>query len=677
MLVGQRWGRMTTRQQRVAEELHQSQARFEGAFETSATGMALVGVDGRWLSVNHALCEIVGYAEDELLATTFQAITHPADLEADLDFVRQVLSGVIRHYHLEKRYIHKDGHIVWIHLSASLVRDSGGVPLYFVAQIQDITPRKHAEDALRKSESRYRAIFENASDVIYTHDLDGNFTSVNPAAVRVVGYSAEEFLNMNIAKLLSGSSLVRARELIQRSVGGAAKYERQEFEIAAKDGRKLVFEVRPQLIFEEGRPVGVQGIARDITDARRAQLELEKAKEAAETANRAKSEFVANMSHEIRTPMNGIIGMTELALGTELTLEQRDYLQTVKASARALLTLINDILDFSKIEAGRLDLDPVDFALGDCINESLKMMVLRAQEKGLELSSEFDTETPELLVGDPGRLRQVIVNLIGNAIKFTEAGRIAVKVRAINARPEPREPSASVRPRVMLHFSVHDTGPGIPVEKQGCIFNPFEQADGSTARKYGGTGLGLAICARLVALMGGTIWVESEMGRGSTFHFTAWFERQAARVASGGNGSVGSDARPVRRAHDGGRALRILVAEDNIVNQKLAVRLLEKHGHAVVVVGTGREAIAACERARFDVVLMDVQMPEMDGLEATALIRQRERDRGCRIPIVAMTAHAMTGDRDRCLAAGMDAYVSKPIDPKQLIEALEQVSSTD
>ena len=677
------------------------------------------------------------------------------------------------------------------------------LPAYFLmyarARLHELKVR--VEGDLAEERRLLRNLIDNMPDYIYVKDSQSRFLVANSALAKMIGAKSSEYLLGKtdfdfFPKEIANSFYADEQAMIRT---GEPLVDREEPSVDVEGNPRWNLTSKVPLRDVHGRAIGVMGIGRDITLRKHAEVEMLKAREVAEMANRSKSDFLANMSHEIRTPVNGIMGMTELALDTDLTIEQREYLDTVKISADTLLIVINDILDFSKIEAGKLDLEEIDFPLRESLEMTMKTMALRAEEKGLELLCDVAQDIPDFVRADSTRLRQIVVNLVGNAIKFTSAGEVELKV----------EVSADGANHQLLHFTVSDTGIGIPAEKLKSIFEPFAQADTSTTRRYGGTGLGLTISTRLVEMMGGKIWVESEPGKGAQFHFTArvgdaignanptttiaspdpfhelrvlvvddnrtnlrilegtlrrWEmetvsaesgsealvqlsaargagkpfaliltdllmpemdgfalverirangETAAAIVMLTSSGRRGDAARceelriaayltkPIRQCelrdaimqvlattknqtsnpvltckslHETREltlSLKVLVTDDNLVNQRLVTRLLEKRGHRVTTASNGLEALEALQKEPYDLVLMDVQMPRMDGFEATAKIRKSENGTNSRIPIIALTAHAMKGDRERCLAAGMDGYLTKPIRLPELEELIQ------
>ncbi|MBV8774013.1 MAG: response regulator [Deltaproteobacteria bacterium] len=831
----------------------QAEEERDRLFNLSLDMMCIAGFDGYFKDLNPAWEKTFGFKTEELFAKPFLEFVHPEDQEATVAAAARLSAGT-EVVSFENRYACKDGSYKWLVWDAA---PSAEQQLIY-ALARDITQQKRAEGHLAAQYLTTRALVECATlseatprileaickTLAWEHGL---VWSVDGAAgvLRCIGtwrtpaaeFSEFEALSRErtfspgvglpgqvwskgvpcwIPDVQQDSNFPRAQDaakqglhaavgfpiVLAREILGVMEFFSREIRQPDEELLRLMATIGSQIGYFIRRKRAEEQLQRYSTD-------LEVAKGRAEAATRAKGEFLANMSHEIRTPMNGIIGMTGLALDTELTHEQREYLTTVKDSADALLRLMNDILDFSKIEAGKLELESINFALRESLESTIKTLADRAHKKGLELACHIPSDVPDALIGDPGRLCQIIVNLVGNAIKFTEQGEVVVRVRAESCTPQ----------HAVLQFSVTDTGIGIPPEKQHLIFEAFTQADSSTTRHFGGTGLGLSISSQLVALMGGQIRVESEVGKGSTFHFTARLERQTEAAAAhriepadvkglrvlvvddnatnrrileemlgnwgmqpiavdGGQAALeameraAAGARPIALAlvdalmpemdgfelaerikarpaladatvlmlssgqrasaerrqqlgiaacltkpirqsdlldtiltllsrptvatHETARSpellpashrpLHILLAEDNAVNQRLALKLLEKRGHTAVVAANGKEALAAYRAEKFDLLLIDVQMPEMDGFAVTRAVRKLEADAASapaerraapsHIPIVAMTAHAMKGDRERCLEAGMDSYISKPLNPERLYEVIESVAQT-
>ncbi len=495
--------------------------------------------------------------------------------------------------------------------------------------------------------------------IVSITDLQGAITYVNDKFCLISGYTRDELIGTNHRLINSGLLPDDYFSRMWQTIASGRVWH-GEFRNLNKNGSHYWVDATiVPLLGADGKPEKYIAIRSDITERKKIEQELRDATRIAEAASQAKSDFLANMSHEIRTPMNGVIGMTDLALDTPLNPAQREYLNIVKSSAQSLLVILNDILDFSKIEAGKLDIESVEFSITDTIDETLKTIRARAEKKGLTLQSRLAEGLPERALGDPGRIRQVLTNLCDNAIKFTAEGGVMVKVASRTSGANALE----------LQLSVQDTGIGIPPDKHQGVFEAFNQADTSTTRQFGGTGLGLTICARLVALMGGRIWVESDVGHGSTFHFTV----RVQALSPAENVPAFAEAAGLQPAGAHSRTLLVLLVEDHPVNQILATTLLKKWGHTVVLAKNGQEAVALFPGQRWDVVLMDMQMPVMGGTEATRLIRASE-PAGQHTPIIAMTASAMESDRQECLDAGMDDHLSKPFNAPALQAVLLRVT---
>ncbi len=823
-----------TEQKRVEEELCKANDRLALAVRGSRVSVWENDMAEGDYRAGHIYCtnvlEQLGYPAPES-ALDYQTIAesiHPDDRGPTEAALRAYLADETAEYSVKFRARHRDGSYRWLLSRGVAVRDAAGRPIRFVGTRIDITELKETEEALRESKARFRAFIDHATDAFFLNTWpDARFVDVNWQACESLGYTRDELIGkdpFDISPDVTPAMLERLRA--QLDAGETVSFDIRN---RRKDGSLFPVEVRIRAITLAGRSYGL-ALTRDITERKRLEGELRRAMEAAEAASRAKSDFLAHVSHEVRTPLNAILGMNELALDTPVTDQQRKYLTVVQSSAEALLLVIDDLLDFSKIEAGKLELDQATFSLRAALNETLRSLALRAHRKGLELVGRIHPNVPGALVGDAGRLRQVLTNLVGNAIKFTEEGEVVVEVKALaeengpgrGERDDPEavlssEPLDPESPPCTLLFSVRDTGIGIPRDKQQKIFEAFEQADSSTTRRYGGTGLGLSIASRLVELMGGRITVESEPGRGSTFCFTVrlhrplvqpdraiaqapielhavpvlivvenatsrrtleeWLREWRTRPTAVGDGSaalealglaatagrpfaliildsrlrgtealavaarvrqtpelaasgvvllaVEDQARDLKRYHElgiaacvmkpvveeelldavcrarsvprpvvpagsqpgsecepgvqaaavpaPGRRFHVLVAEDNPYNQAVMEDLLPRRGHTLHVAGDGRSALAALEQGHFDVMLLDIHMPELDGFQVAEAQRRREQGTGAHLPIIALTARSADGERERCLQAGMDDYLAKPVRAAELFATIDRV----
>ncbi len=782
--------------------LKKSEEKYRNILAGIEDGYFEVDLKGCIQFCNDSMCKMLGYEKEELMNMSNMDYMDKENAQKVYKAFNKIYRTGQSNLFLQYEIIRKDGTRAYQEVTVSLIRDKDSKPVGFRGISRDFTEEKIAQWALKESEEKYRSILSSIEDGYFEVDKKGKMLFFNDSMCRIYGYSREEFASTDYRQYMDKKNSKKVFYAFNHIFISGEPNLSVNYKIMKKNGERVYLESTVTLMKNNrGEVTGFRGIARDITERRNFIRELKKAKKGAEEASQAKSEFLANMSHEIRTPMNGVIGMYNLLLGTGLTAEQSDFVETGKRSADSLLVVINDILDFSKIEAGKLDIEVIDFDLRKSVEDIVALPAVQAHVKGLEFAYQIDHDVPALIKGDPGRLRQIIMNLSTNAIKFTEQGEVVFRVFL----------KKETKTHVTLHFSIQDTGIGISKKDQARLFSSFQQVDASTTRKYGGTGLGLAISKKLVELMGGSVHVDSILNQGSTFWFTSIFEKQpevrektfemldtvqGKRVlivddnqtnldilsgyldhwgvscdqALGGKmalslmravakagapyeivvsdmlmpemdgaelgrviksdpalkdtllimltsqglrGDAGEMKRigfsaylnkPVRRSllydclitvvnqthrvldekkkidlvtsysmsEEKRHNLVLLLAEDNPVNQKLAIVLLKKFGFNPDSVNNGKEAVQAMESKKYDAVLMDIQMPEMDGLEATKIVRDLDSSvLNHEVLIIAMTAHAMKGDRDMCLKAGMDDYISKPIKPEKLLKVIE------
>jgi len=609
---------------------------FEHIFKYTPIGITLVSLERKRITFNPAICKIFGYEHEELMKLTDEDITFPEDLGHHDELFNRLLSGAMSTFLIEKRYIHKNGSIIWTSIHVSLVRDEiDGKPLYFITQVIDITANKTAEQKLQETVERYTSLKKYNHDAIISFDLNGRIMNANVMAERLTGLRIAELIGMKISALIGENNLER----ILSDNEQYAEIENAISHIPRLDDQLVEVLVTIAPIIVNRRIIGFYLLAKDITEQKKLLIE----KEAAEKTNEAKSDFLAMMSHEIRTPMNGVIGITDLLQDTSLDTKQQEYVSIIKKSGDTLLAIINDILDFSKVESGNAELVEEPINLINMITETLDTLMPKALEKNLDVDVSMIPGVPQKIIGDSVKLKQILMNLMNNAIKFTSAGGISISVDNLEEKGD----------KVRLEFAIKDTGIGVPKDKVAHLFEPFYQVDHFMVRKAEGTGLGLAITKKLVQLMDGDIRYEPTPDCGSAFVFHVWVRVEAPQ-----------DLTMIMPPYSGeevpGNVLQILIAEDNEVNQKVLIRMIERLGHQVTAVQNGIEALEAVKRSSYDIVFMDIQMPVMNGLEATnRIIETVSADK--RPYIVAVTANALVGDKDRYMEVGMDAYISKPL----------------
>ncbi len=635
-------------QKQIQEDLRQSQQRFKVTFEHAPIGITQTSSKGRILTANPEFCRMLGYSAEELQQMSYKEITHPNDIQSSIEQIQQLERGQFESFVMEKRYLHKDGHIVWGRIHVAAVRDEQARSRYNVAIVEDITHQREMASFIREQEQKYRTILENIHAGYYEVDLHGSFTFVNETMNQILGINDLRGLNYKDFMELENSG--RLFKIFNEAYTKGLKQQRFEWELIRRDGPTISVEATVSLILDPGgNPIGFRGIVQDISARKLSQI-LEREKFKAEASSQAKSDFLANISHEIRTPLNGIIGMTELSLDTELDSYQRDLITTISSEAEALMGLINQVLDFSKIEAGKMELEEIPFNLRHIIEDIANICGIMATKKNLEFTAFIEPDVPVYLIGDPNRLRQILTNLTGNALKFTNKGQINLQVSLRELENE----------QALLLFTVQDTGIGIEKEKQAGIFESFTQADSSTTRKYGGTGLGTTISQHLVHMLGGEIGLESEKGKGSTFWFTARFERRTA---------------PEKEAVslEGTRAL---VVDDNPTNLQILCEHLKSWNCLPVEAGSAEAGLSVLKagvalRESFDIIISDFFMPEMNGFDFAARIREIESLKN--IPIIILTSSGSVGKGISCRDPGVQACLIKPIRRNDLYETITTV----
>jgi PAS domain S-box-containing protein len=649
--------RDVTDRKRAGEALHESEQRWRSLTESLPHLVWSATPDGACDYFSTQWTDHTGVEEAGLLGWRWLATLHPEDRGRTQEFWLESVAG--RHpYDVEYRVRRRDGEYRWFKTRGVPIRDGRGVIVKWFGTCTDITDLRQTQEALRESERRFRGTFENAAVGIAHTDLGGRWLRVNERLGAILGYTPDEALRLSWQDITYAEDLPASNEQFAALLRGERRCYSLDKRYVRKDGSVIWGQLVVSLQRDEaGAPAYAIGVVQDISERKRLDAELRQALRAAEGANRAKDEFLANVSHEIRTPMNAILGMTELTLQTELTQDQRQCLRTVKSAADSLLVIIDDLLDFAKIESGKMELHPADFSLRSAVGDTLRALAVRAHNKGLELVCRVQPDVPDALVGDAGRLRQVLLNLVGNAIKFTEHGEVVVSVRP------GEEGGAPASAPVSVHFEVRDTGIGIPPHKQQSIFRAFEQEDSSTTRKYGGTGLGLSISYQLVGMMGGTISVDSAPGQGSTFRFTARFGRGPAQAEPA--------ARPGLP-----RGLRVLVVDDNATNRRLLGDWLRGWQTEPRVLGDGPTALDALLRAAglgepYPLVLLDSRMPEMDGLTLAARVRGQPQLAGTRL--ILLTSGDRPGDWERMEELRVEAHLLKPVQKEELLETIGRV----